>query len=56
MLESGRELQNHVLVHKGKGLPGTKGKNKFSLPAINAEGAKEEGEKIRDMRKLNTRT
>jgi hypothetical protein len=53
MLESGRELQNFVLVHKGKGAPKAK---KLALPVIGPSEAKDEGGKILEYKKQNTKT
>ena len=52
MLESGPELQNLMLVHKGKGT--SKGKKVFALPAIGPSQARDEGEKIFEYKGHNT--
>jgi len=52
MLDSGPELQNLMLVHKGKGT--SKGKKVFALPAIGPSQARDEGEKIFEYKRHNT--
>jgi len=54
MLQSGPELQNLILVHKGKGA--SKGKKVFALPAIGPGQARDEGEKIYEYKRHNTKT